>query len=105
MARTIDDVWNEFQSLYGSEVPVRNKDQLRAALQAAGVRYEQVTPEWIDENVLPEWIDGTDSRPFSDEARNDEYSHLCARHGIDTSDPFDEDDFDEQEFNEVSDDE
>jgi len=105
MTSTIDNIWIEFVRFYGNATPVRNKEQLKAVLHAAGIRYEDVIANKLLENIRPEWIDGTDSRPFLSDKWNDEYEHLCALRGIDTSEA-DEDEFDplDGEFNDELDD-
>lgn len=42
MITTLTDAWREFEECYGSEKPLRTMDELREAIHACGLRYEEI---------------------------------------------------------------
>lgn len=55
MATTITDAYGTFEDLHGGEHPIRSSDELRDAIHAVGLRYEEIDQRFWDAVFETNW--------------------------------------------------
>ena len=75
--RTIDDVYRQFREIWANSEPVREHGELAAAVRAAGLEPQEITPDWL-RGLDREWVYGHGEAPFADDLKNREYRRLVA---------------------------
>jgi hypothetical protein len=72
MPRTLDEVNDAFARIYANSHPIRSRDELDAAVRAAGLSYDDVTDEWL-RSLDESWVFLQSDAPFDDESANRAY--------------------------------
>jgi len=72
MPRTLDEVNDAFARIYADSLPIRSRDELDAAIRAAGLSYEAVSDEWL-RALRRSWVFLESDSPFDDESANRAY--------------------------------
>jgi hypothetical protein len=72
MAKTLEDVNDDFARIWSNSAPIRGLAELDAAIRAAGLSYEDVTNEWLH-SLREDWVFIQSDAPFDDEQANRAY--------------------------------
>jgi len=72
MTKSLDQINDDFSRIWANSEPVRSKDELDAAIRAAGLDYDQVTTEWL-RTLNKAWVYLRSDAPFDDETINRAY--------------------------------
>jgi hypothetical protein len=72
MPHTLDEVNDAFARIYANSRPIRSRDELEAAVRAAGLKFEEVTDEWLL-SLKKGWVFLESDAPFDDERANRAY--------------------------------
>ena len=74
----IDAVNQDFSRLYANSKPIRTKDELDAAIRAAGLPYEGVSEEFL-RSLRKDWVFLESEQPFEDDRQNKAYRRELLR--------------------------
>jgi len=71
----IDEPYRHFARVFGDSTPIRSERELEAAIQAAGLREEDVTRTWL-KSLRTSWVYGLSDAPFANDALNRRYIRM-----------------------------
>lgn len=74
----LDAVNQQFVRLYANSKPIRTRDELDAAIRAAGLSYDGVSDEFL-RSLRKEWIFLDSEQPFEDDRQNKAYRRELLR--------------------------
>jgi hypothetical protein len=72
MTKSLDQINDDFSRIWANSQPVRSKDELDAAIRAAGLDYDQVNTQWL-RSLKKAWVYLDSDAPFDDENTNRAY--------------------------------
>jgi hypothetical protein len=70
-----DATYRRFARKFADSTPIRGQAELAAAMHAAGLRDEDVTPDWLL-SLRRSWVYGTSDTPFTTELLNRRYFRM-----------------------------
>ncbi len=71
------EIYDRFNAMYANSRPIRAPTELDAAIQAAGLGYEQITADWL-RALRHAWVYHESDEPFFDEQHNRAYRRNLA---------------------------
>ena len=77
LTRTLDDVYRQFRDIWADSEPLRTRSELGAAVRAAKLEPDEITPDWLH-GLDREWVYGRGDDPFADDRQNREYRRLLS---------------------------
>lgn len=68
----MEAVYRRFRAIYADGIPVRDPEELAAAVRASGARVEDVDDAWL-RALRRAWVYGDADEPFEDDRANRNY--------------------------------